>query len=246
MIVLMYQDVIDEAEADASGFQGPAANHYKLAPATFASHLAAGPSASANVLFTFDDGGCSALDPCADLLEQAGVRGLFFVPTDYIGHPGFCTGAHLRALLARGHAIGSHSASHPVPMSRLDDAALASEWERSKRVLEDVTGSHVQDASVPGGFTSGRVEQAAMRAGYARLFTSEPTRYVRSLGPMTIHGRYSVTLSTPVATIARVLEGGGAPWRSQAAWWNAKKMIKSLGGSAWLRLRQAYFARSRR
>jgi peptidoglycan/xylan/chitin deacetylase (PgdA/CDA1 family) len=245
MIVLMYHDVVDDARADRSGFQGPAANHYKLAPATFAAHLAAGPAASPQVLFTFDDGGCSAVDPCAELLEAAGVRGLFFVPSDYIGTPGFCTGAQLRELLTRGHTIGSHSASHPVPMSKLDDAALADEWARSRRVLEEVLGSKVHDASVPGGFTSRRVEQAAMQAGYARLFTSEPTRTVRALNAMTIHGRYGVTRSTSLATIAGVLAGDRGPWWSQSAWWETKKVMKSLGGAAWLRLRHAYFARTR-
>lgn len=246
MIVLMYHDIIDDPIADASGFRGAAANHYKLSPTTFVEHLAAGPSAAPHILFTFDDGGCSAINPCADLLEQTGVRGLFFVPSDYIGTHGFCTGAQLRELHARGHTIGSHSASHPVPISNLDDSALADEWVSSRGVLQELLGCAIVDASVPGGFTSPRVERAAMNAGYSRLFTSEPTRSVRMVGAMTVHGRYAVTRKSSVETIATVLGGSSWPWIRQAAWWKSKQIVKAMGGAAWLRFRNEYFSRVRR
>ncbi len=244
MISLLYHDVIDDVLAETSGFSGADANHYKLSPETFASHLTAGPANASHVLFTFDDGGVSALSPCADLLEQCGVRGLFFVPSDYIGQPTFCTAAQLRALHQRGHQIGSHSASHPVPISDLSDQGLAEEWARSRQVLQDAIGADVRDASVPGGFTSARVEGAAADAGYARLFTSQPTQSVRTLRGMQIHGRFSITRSTPVDLVAQVLAGRQLPWLRQAALWEAKKIVKSVGGAAWLRFRKQYFHRT--
>jgi peptidoglycan/xylan/chitin deacetylase (PgdA/CDA1 family) len=244
MISLLYHDVIDELHAESSGFPGADANHYKLSPATFAAHLSGGSFNEANVLFTFDDGGISAISPCADLLEQAGLRGLFFVPTDYIGRPNFCTFTEIRQLHERGHLIGSHSASHPVPISMLSDSGLSDEWSRSRRVLQDAIGADVRDASVPGGFTSARVEAFAADAGYERLFTSQPTRSVRTRNGMQIHGRFSITRRTPVDLVAQVLSGRRMPWLRQAALWEAKKIAKALGGTVWLRFRKQYFQRT--
>jgi peptidoglycan/xylan/chitin deacetylase (PgdA/CDA1 family) len=243
MIGLLYHDIVDEAQADLSGFPGAAANHYKLSPTTFALHLRAAAASVAPVLFTFDDGGVSALAPCADLLDEAGVCGLFFVPTDYIGRPGFCTGAQLRQLHDRGHIIGSHSASHPMPISGLSHEALREEWERSRRVLQDVIGCDVADASVPGGFNSTRVERAAQNAGYRRLFNSQPTQSVRVVGGMAVHGRFSITRSTRLSVIEQVHNGSRLPWIRQSLLWEAKSVAKKIGGDRWLKFRSAYFAR---
>lgn len=244
MITLLYHDVVDDADAEKSGFPGPDANHYKLPPAVFSAHLGAVPADTTRVTFTFDDGGLSAVSPCADLLEQAGIRGLFFVPSDFIGQPGFCTGEQLRSLHDRGHVIGSHSASHPVPISQLSDSALADEWTRSRSALQDAIGADVIDASVPGGFTSARVEDFAVDAGYKRLFTSQPTRSVRMLRGMQIYGRFSVTRATTTETVTEVLNGGHVHWLRQMALWEAKKLAKSLGGTVWLRFRKQYFLRA--
>lgn len=246
MICMLYHDVIDDARAHESGFGGADANHYKLSPEVFAAHLDAGPSSSPDVLFTFDDGGISALVPTADLLESRGVRGLFFIVSDRIGDRGFCTAADLRELHARGHAIGSHSASHPVPISALSDAALADEWVRSRNVIADAIGADVTTASVPGGFNSPRVTDAAAAAGYGALYTSEPTRALRMHGAMRIHGRFSVTRATATAVVGDVLHGRPLPWVRQRLLWDAKKVVKAVGGSAWLRFRRTYFARQAR
>ena len=245
MITLMYHDIVEDQFADTSGFIGADANHYKLSPETFAAHLASAKFDASRVVLTFDDGGVSALSPCADILELSGMRGLFFIPTDFIGRPGHCSAEHLRQLSARGHLLGSHSASHPVPISQLPASLLADQWSRSRAVLQDLIGSDIKDASVPGGFTSDRVEQAAADAGYRRLLTSAPTRFVRHVGDMRVYGRFSITRSTSVGTVARVIAGQNLPWLKQAAFWEAKKILKLLGGPTWLRLRQEYFRRSR-
>lgn len=243
MIALMYHDIVDSGRANGSGFAGADANHYKLTPSVFLTHLELARARNADVLFTFDDGGISALEPCADLLDASGIKGLFFIPTDYVGRTGFCSAADLRILAARGHVLGSHSASHPIPISKLSDRALNEEWSTSRKVLEDIIGAEIADASVPGGFTSERVEHAAASAGFGRLFTSVPTKKKRMVGTMSIHGRFAITRATASGTVARVLAGESMPWIQQAALWEAKKLVKLLGGPAWLRIRQAYFRR---
>jgi len=246
MITLLYHDVVERAGLMTTGFQGADADVYKLEPDAFESQLGSGPSSSASVLYTFDDAGVSALTRCADLLHKHRVTGLFFVPTAFIGEPGFCSRDDLRTLHERGHLIGSHSVTHPVPMSGLSDEDLTREWSESRRVLEEILNTSVTDASVPGGFTSARVESAAAAAGYARLFTSQPARRIRRRDGMTIHGRFSVTRGTPTIVVARVLKGSQLPWVKQAVLWEAKKIVKSVGGNVWLSFRKRYFKRMSR
>src|SRR5947207_44718 len=127
-ISLLYHDVVAVGDSEASGFPGPGAARYKLAVEQFRAHLdaisqavtappAIDATADGEWMLTFDDGGVSALHPTADLLEERGWRGHFFVTTDYIGRSGFLDAAQLRELCRRGHTIGSHSCSHPRQIS---------------------------------------------------------------------------------------------------------------------------------
>ena len=115
---IMYHDVIEKGDYDASGFPGAHARIYKLEKSTFELHLEAIKRARSvrrcegwhdHCLLTFDDGGVSALSQVAPLLERNGWRGHFFVATDWIGRPGFLTADQIRDLDRRGHLIGSHS-----------------------------------------------------------------------------------------------------------------------------------------
>src|SRR5207302_824800 len=111
--VLMYHDIVDERDADTSGFPGRDAALYKLSPDRFEQHLAAikeSLPAHALPVFTFDDGGMSAMQT-ADALERHGFIGHFFMTVNYIGARGFLGQTHLRELASRGHVIGSHSCS---------------------------------------------------------------------------------------------------------------------------------------
>src|SRR4051794_5048808 len=188
-ISLLYHDVVPLDRADASGFPGASAARYKLSPQQFREHLqaiarvVAGPPAievlpSNGWTLTFDDGGASALEPTADLLEEQGWRGHFFVTTDCIGRPAFLASEQIRELNRRGHVIGSHSCSHPARISTCAPVQLRREWRDSRDALEQTLGASVRSAAVPGGFYSRAVGAAVAEAGYAALFTSEPTSHV--------------------------------------------------------------------
>lgn len=242
MLALMYHDVVDDDAAASSGFQGADADLYKVSPATLRRHLSLISPSVAGPTLTFDDAGASAIYPCADVLESFGLRGVFFVPTFFIGSAGFCSRGEIAELHRRGHAIGSHSSTHPVPISALSERDLDEEWSNSRAELESIIGSSVTVASVPGGFTSARVEASVARAGYAQLFTSSPTRRVRTLGALQIYGRFTVTRLTPDSTVQDVLHGRRLPWILQQLAWNSKSVVKSVGGKGWLAFRRWYFA----
>jgi peptidoglycan/xylan/chitin deacetylase (PgdA/CDA1 family) len=113
------------------------------------------------VLFTFDDGFASNLG-AATVLEEHGIRGLFFVVPGFVeaGRDGAeayvrshirpapapgrfldvdewraATWSELRALRARGHEIGSHSASHWFAAAELTDADARDEVVGSRNAV---------------------------------------------------------------------------------------------------------------
>lgn len=240
----MYHDVVPEGAEDSSGFPGRDAALYKVTPGRFEAHLAAivrACSPSAAPVITFDDGGGSAL-AAADALERHGLRGCFFVTTDYLNAPGFLDEAGVRALRRRGHVVGSHSCSHPLRMGHCPWTQLIDEWTRSGEVLARVLGEPVTVASVPGGDFAPAVAEAAARAGFRELFTSEPTTG-RSAGPgIALQGRYVIRRWTSPATAAGLASGRWLPCASQALSWNVRKAAKRLAGERYLGVRRRLLA----
>ena len=235
--VLMYHDVTPRGREDTSGFAGGDAARYKLTPAAFAAHLTAiaGRIADAPTL-TFDDGGESAA-LIADMLESRGWRGHFFVTTAYIGRPAFLTGQRIRDLHARGHAIGSHSHTHPLRMAKCSDVRLREEWTRSASMLADVIGGPVVTAAVPGGHYSTTVARAAGAAGIRFLFTSRPTLRHDCVGDTTVIGRYPIQATTSPQIAAALVAGDGWPRLQSAIAWTTKQACRQLAGPVYVRIR---------
>jgi peptidoglycan/xylan/chitin deacetylase (PgdA/CDA1 family) len=247
---IMYHDVVENGDFESSGFPGEGAHVYKLRREDFARHLEQIAAASAHVttvrdlkgdpvLLTFDDGGVSFHHPIAALLEDRGWRGHFFITTDRIGTPGFLSESEVRDLHRRGHVIGSHSRSHPTRMAALDRAELDREWRESLARLSDLVGEPVKVASVPGGYYSQQVGESAAAAGISTLFTSEPTAHVATLNGCLIFGRYVIQRGMAPEWSAGFAAGRRAQCWRQTALWKAKRVAKTLGGSGYLKLRQA-------
>ncbi|MBV8144387.1 MAG: polysaccharide deacetylase family protein [Gammaproteobacteria bacterium] len=260
---LIYHDVLADHGADDSGFAGADARTYKLTETQFHRHLdliSALPSAvplrlaerageepsGAALLLTFDDGGASAPTRIMPALRQRSWPAHFFVTTDRIGTPGFMTPQGVRELHGAGHVVGTHSASHPARMSSLPYELMCREWSDSRARLEDLLGTAVTVASVPGGYYSPAVARAAAQAGIGVLFTSEPQRSVRYIDGLTVIGRFSVTRRTSDADIVSLASGSGAAAVRQRLAWDTKKLAKRIGGEAWLTARRRFFELRRR
>jgi peptidoglycan/xylan/chitin deacetylase (PgdA/CDA1 family) len=186
-------------------------------------------------LITFDDGGVSYYTAIAERLETRGWRGHCFVTTNQIGRQGFLDTAQLRALDARGHVIGSHSASHPTRFSACSYSQMVDEWRQSRAVLEDILGHAVTVASIPGGYFSPEVARSAQEAGITVLFTSEPLTAIDA-DPITLVGRFTIRLGDRPDASMRLVSP--APWARADAWlrWNAKGLVKPLLGPAYMRV----------
>lgn len=254
IISLLYHDVVANGDYSSSGFPQADAAIYKLTRSEFEHHIKAiaieakatevillnsaqqKPPSKA-LLFTFDDGGASSMW-IADVLEAQGWRGHFFVATDYIGRANFLTSSQILELHSRGHVIGSHSCSHPARISHCSTAQLDHEWRQSVEILSDCLGRRVVIASVPGGFYSQRVAQAARNAQIEVLFTSEPTSRLALTHECLIVGRYSVQQGTSADTVARIARGDSVPRLRQYLFWTTKKILKRVGGRYYFALRK--------
>lgn len=243
-VYLLFHDVY-AADPGESGFRCEAADRYKLTVAQFErqlSGLALHPDALPFAL-TFDDSGASLYTVIADRIEALGWRAHCFVPTDTIGRPGFLTRAQIQELDRRGHSIGSHSASHPPRISACAPDRILREWTKSLDVLEDLLGHEVVSASVPGGFYSRDVAEAAATAGVRTLFTSEPITRVQRVGDCLVFGRFAIRHSCAPDLSARLVDA--SPWSRWAAWasWNGKGLIKPVLGPAYVRVADWLMAR---
>ena len=257
---IMYHDVVEGNDFEASGFPGRDAALYKLGRKQFAEQLQAIKAAAqhggarrildppiepaASFVMTFDDGGASAYTTIADMLEQYGWRGHFFITTDYIGRSAFMSRAQIHELHRRGHIIGSHSCSHPARMSSCSWEEMVREWTASVLVLSDILGEKIRIASVPGGFYSRKVAQAASRAGIEWLFTSEPTTKQMWVDGCRVFGRYTIQRWMSSPTVAGLATGRIQPRLRQMFLWNTKKLTKSLGGKYYLKARKALLEKS--
>jgi peptidoglycan/xylan/chitin deacetylase (PgdA/CDA1 family) len=259
-LTLLYHDIVD-GDVDASGFPGVGPARYKLEVHEFERHLEAiaaerpdGPITLGRVnptlagtpplLLTFDDGGSSAV-AAADRLDRHGWVAYFLITTQPIGTRGFVGPGDIRELRRRGHIVGSHSFSHPDPMSGCGDEALATEWRKSIRTLEDVLGEPVDVASVPGGAYSDRVARAAANAGIRTLFTSEPIVRSRRVDGCLVIGRFSLLRGMPARIAGGLARGDVGPRLAQYLGWNARKAAKAVAGRHYVSLRRALLSRKR-
>src|SRR5262249_51253399 len=155
-------------------------------------HFLEGAKMLSPFFITFDDGGVSAYDEVATLLDKRRWPGHFLITTDCIGRAGFLSKEQIRGLRKRGHVIGSHSCSHPSRMSECSWQQLIVEWHSSVAILSDILGEAVVVASVPGGYYSRAVAEAAARAGVRALFTSEPVIRHQQVDGCYVLGRYTL------------------------------------------------------
>ncbi len=251
-IALAYHDVIDDRPEDTYDPR-PHSSRYTLQRSEFRKHLHAlaaktrsqqvatieqlsRPPASTPIYLTFDDGAAGAYTCIADELETLGWRGHFFIVSTWIGRTGFMDQRQIRDLRRRGHIIGSHSRTHPERMSHLGWDNLVYEWIDSCAVLSDLLSEKITVASVPNGYHSPDVARSAALAGIQSLFTSEATTAHQVIDGCTVLGRYSIQAGDPPSLTSSLVTDAHARFR-QTVSWTAKKLAKTVGGSAYLAVR---------
>lgn len=232
-IYLMYHDVVSETDK-SSGFQNESAFMYKVDATKFEEQVKA--IQECEVIFTFDDGGVSFLTTVAPILEKYGKTGLFFISTKYIDTPGFLTRAQVKELDKRGNVIGSHSHTHPDNLASQSKEDILFEWQESIRILSEILEHPVTLASIPNGYESKEVIEAACMAGITELYTSKPTEKENVRNGCTLVGRYVVHDDMTTEYVTSIVLNPQV--RKKLFWrWQAINIIKNILGDSYNKIK---------
>ncbi|UCD16954.1 MAG: polysaccharide deacetylase family protein [Candidatus Zixiibacteriota bacterium] len=167
------------------------------------------------IALTFDDGYESFFRHAFPLLQELSIPATLFIPAAFIGDSDrwdysniLRTARHLnrnqiRELSDEGIAFGSHGYSHACLVG-MTGRLLKLEMERSRGVLEDITGRRIRYISYPFGRFDRRVESYALEAGYEKGFSLSSFRKSDSGFTLARHGIYAV--DTPYS-VARKIDG---------------------------------------
>jgi peptidoglycan/xylan/chitin deacetylase (PgdA/CDA1 family) len=214
----------------------PSEDRYVVGRARLEEHLAVVAEAAAgnggSTPVTFDDGHRSNHERALPLLERYGLRAIFFVTAGHIGaRPDSMSWEQLSEVRAAGHEVQAHGWSH-VALTHCDDDRLRDELVRPRETLENRLRVPVDALSLPHGRWNHRVREAASRAGYRRMYVSNPWMSPRHRGGMRIQGRYMVRNTTTAAQLERLLRlrGAASLWPRSAYY--AKETVRNLLGDA--------------
>ncbi len=140
------------------------------------------PASEKRVVITFDDGYRSLMQYALPVLSRHHFRATVFAIAGYIGRPNLwdvkfflpnfqhLDWDELRALMAAGWEIGSHSLNHDY-LPSLTDGELRHDLSTSRKILENNLQAPVAHLSLPFGRGNERVYRAARDAGYVSVST---------------------------------------------------------------------------
>jgi peptidoglycan/xylan/chitin deacetylase (PgdA/CDA1 family) len=129
------------------------------------------------VSLTFDDGSRAFHETALPMLDQKGFKTTQYIPTAGLmsnpPDPWMMTADQIRQMAVGGHEIGSHSVTHPHMMESTP-AALTSELQGSRAVLESIAQRRVVSFAYPYGEYDAGVIAATRAAGYTSGRSVEP------------------------------------------------------------------------
>jgi peptidoglycan/xylan/chitin deacetylase (PgdA/CDA1 family) len=164
------------------------------------------------------------------LLEKHSLRAIFFVPASWIGtRDHVMTWSQLRQIVSLRHEVQSHGWSHQL-LTHCTESDLRNELERSKRTLEDRLGVPVDALSVPHGRWNRRVLEGCAKAGYKRVYTSDPWLAPRERVGLQLWGRLTVRKTMAVDHFRHALMGTTATLFALRARSVIRELLKHMLG----------------
>jgi peptidoglycan/xylan/chitin deacetylase (PgdA/CDA1 family) len=160
------------------------------------------------VALTFDDGPDALFTPqVLDVLAEHGVRATFFL----VGRRAESHPELVRRMAAEGHAIGSHTWSHPLPWT-VGALETLREQRAGRRAVEAAAGRTIRLFRPPKGYLTGRIALAALAARLdVRLWTLDPEDWQPGVVPDEILGRLQEVAAGDVILLHDAIEGPLAP-----------------------------------
>jgi peptidoglycan-N-acetylglucosamine deacetylase len=165
------------------------------------------PSAR-TVALTFDDGPDPAFTPrLLDTLEELDVKATFFLVGSQVKrHPTL-----VRRIVSAGHAVGSHSATHPDPWT-VGLRTLIDDYRAGRRAVEDACGREVRLFRPPKGYVDAAGAVAMRRIGLRPwLWTRDPEDWAPGATAATIGKAMSTVEAGDVVLLHDAIQGPLAP-----------------------------------
>jgi peptidoglycan/xylan/chitin deacetylase (PgdA/CDA1 family)/GT2 family glycosyltransferase len=228
--VLCYHSISDLAGAGALEPYGVPASHFRwqvdllsryfhfIGSEEFGRFLAGAGVPRRALLLTFDDCYRDLLEQALPILRERRIPALAFAVSRYVGQtnawdarlgapPLPLLGASgLRALVADGIAVGSHSRSHRM-LNRLPPAELADELRGSADDLEGLGLGRPGFLAYPHGEHDAAVQRAAADAGYSGAFTISGGIFSRGAEPYAIERIEILRSDTGLSFLWKVFTG---------------------------------------
>jgi peptidoglycan/xylan/chitin deacetylase (PgdA/CDA1 family) len=149
-----------------------------------------------SILLTFDDGWKSVYTDAFPILKEFGYPYTLYLYKNYVDGGGKAlTTPMIEEMIKHGATLGSHSVSHPYPITVKNfrkkggdayDAYLRKEMGESKIFLESKFKTSISTYSYPGGFYTEEMHPLAEEFGYSHLFTVIPGKVKRGLPAATL------------------------------------------------------------
>ena len=125
-----------------------------------------------SVKLTFDDGLESDRSVVLPMLLEHGLKATFFACAGLVGSPGYISVDGIRGLVDSGMTIGSHGLNH-VSWQGLKGAELQAEIRQARSMLQEMSGTDVDEAACPFGRYDRRSLRALRDAGFRGVYTSD-------------------------------------------------------------------------
>jgi poly-beta-1,6-N-acetyl-D-glucosamine N-deacetylase len=127
------------------------------------------------ILLTFDDGYLGNYEEAYPILKEFKYPAIFFIVPAYVGvktSKDHVTWDQLKKVVKDGLVtVEAHTMTHPVDLTKLEDAQLHRELFEAKAVLEKKLGITTNYLAYPTGNRDERVVALAKEAGYRMAFT---------------------------------------------------------------------------
>ena len=138
------------------------------------------------VILSFDDGYEDNWRVVLPMLQERGMKAVFYVVTNDIGQPGYMTWDNLFDLEHSGMEIGSHTANH-IPLTTLTPTEQRDELRLSKLLLEWRGMGTIYSFSYPNGAYDDSIVTMLAEENYLTAVTGEAGLNTVETNPYRLH-----------------------------------------------------------
>lgn len=138
------------------------------------------------VILSFDDGYEDNWRVVLPMLQERGMKAVFYVVTNDIGQPGYMTWDNLFDLEHSGMEIGSHTANH-IPLTTLTPTEQRDELRLSKLLLEWRGMGTIYSFSYPNGAYDDSIVTMLAEENYLTAVTGEAGLNTFETNPYRLH-----------------------------------------------------------